>query len=127
MNRAYKLIIYKKKKESFIMKKRIAILLLAVMALTLTLSACGTSMDSGDARFVGSWDFNGSMFYRFNEDGSGTMLGSAIRWTTSGNNLQICLTPSSCGDRCPAPLSSPFRFSNSDNTLNFNGFTYTRR
>ena len=109
------------------MARKIALLTLIVMAAAVLLTACGTSMDGGDERLVGSWDWNGSPYYRFNEGGGGTMAGSAIRWTTSGNTLEICVTPSACGNRCSAPMSSSFSLSNGDDTLRFMGFTYTRR
>jgi len=107
------------------MKKLLGLLLALLILLTFT--ACGTSMDGGDERLVGSWDWKGSVYYLFNASGSGTMAGSSIRWTTSGNRLEICVTPDTCGNRCSAPMSSTFSLTNDDDTLRFNGFTYIRR
>jgi len=109
------------------MKRKTVLLILAMMALTLFVTACSSGLSGGDDRLHGSWEWNGSVFYRFNQDGTGTMTGSSIRWGVNRNRLEICVTPYICRRRCSAPIGSAFSFSNNDDTLNFNGFTYTRR
>ena len=114
------------------MKRKIGILVLLILAAVLVLSACGgTAMNGGDERLVGSWEWNDMVYYVFREGGSGTMGGSAIRWSADGNRLSICMTPGTCGDRCPAPLEGPFSLSSAGGeenaVLQFNGFRYTRR
>ncbi|MCL2620368.1 MAG: hypothetical protein FWD97_05465 [Defluviitaleaceae bacterium] len=110
------------------MKKKIFFMALVVVVFAAFLAACGTRMDGGDDRLVGSWDWNGSLFYRFDASGTGSMGGDQIRWTTDGNRLYICNTPGSCGERCILPvISGTFSFSNNNDTLQFQGFTYHRR
>ena len=110
------------------MKKALALLL--VLLLVVSLAACGgTAMDGGDPDLVGDWDWEGSLFYTFNEDGTGRMFGSNIRWSTSGNTLAICATPGMCGDRCVAPAEWTYTLRGDDLTLRGSGMTYhyTRR
>ena len=109
------------------MKKKVILIVLTMVAMVFFLSACGSSLNGGDERLHGSWDWNGSVFYQFNEDGTGSMFGSDIRWGVNGGRLEVCVTPATCRSRCSAPISSAFSLTDNDNTLNFNGYTYTRR
>ena len=108
--------------------KKLAFLLI-VLFLIAGLVACGTAMDGGDPDLVGRWDWNGSVYYTFNEGGSGQMDGSSIRWRTDENTLSICITPSSCGDSCIAPTEWTYTLNGDDLTLRNSGmtFSYTRR
>jgi len=111
------------------MKKKVFFMVMVVIVFAAFLAACGTNMNGGDDRLVGSWDWEGTVWYTFETPGTGSMWpGIPIRWTTSGNTLYICDTPDSCGQRCIYPLiRGPFGFTSNDATLNFQGFTYQRR
>ena len=105
------------------MKKVVA--LLVVLLLVVSLVACGgTAMDGGDSNLVGEWDWEGSLFYTFNEDGTGRMFGTSIGWSTSGNTLAVCVTPGTCGDSCIAPTEWTYTLSGDELTLQGGGMTY---
>ena len=109
------------------MKKKIVALLLALLLFGMVFAGCGgAAIDGGDEALHGSWDWNGSPYYRFNEDGSGRMFNQDIRWGTDGDTLNVCITPALCRTRCSAPLSGTYTFSDGGNTLHFSGYTYTR-
>ena len=54
---------------------------------------------------MGTWNWMGSPYYVFDEDGSGDMFGTSILWETDNGTLYICITPSLCGSvsACLAP------------------------
>ena len=111
------------------MKKRVIALICAALFVFGGLAACGGS--SGDG-LVGSWNWMGMLYYEFNEDGTGTMLGDPILWSVSGNVLSICTTPDMCGDTCFLPSEWRFQIRGNELTLTSTlmrdlTFTYTRR
>ena len=98
------------------MVKKIAVLILAVMAATLLLTACGS--DDGD--LIGSWvgGYIGDAYFQFNEDGTGMTHRSTIRWERSGNGrIILCLvhSPILCSNGCD--LASEWTYSISGNVL----------
>ena len=91
---------------------------------------------------IGEWDWMGSWYYTFNEDGSGSMLGLGgaqdIFWATSNGVLYICITPFVCGTlaSCLGPSTWSYSINGDQMTLtsiDAHGFTanatfsYTRR
>jgi hypothetical protein len=67
-------------------------------------------------------------WWTFNADGTGTMAGVSIRWTTDGGVLKVCATPYSCGNVCNATDNSPYRLSGDSLAITLVGTTwnYTR-
>ena len=94
--------------------------------------------DSQTAALVGEWDYEGSLYYTFNSDGTGRMflLGN-IRWATDGGILSVCITPGLCGSvsNCSGPQSWAYSLSGNVMTLvgqgvgpvNGGTFEYLRR
>ena len=87
---------------------------------------------SDTASLVGTWLWLGTPYYVFYEDGTGTMAGSDILWTTSNGVLSICSTPGVCGDTCLFPSEWDYEIDGSELTLDSRqlanvSFTYTRR
>ncbi|MCL2200796.1 MAG: hypothetical protein FWB75_02430, partial [Oscillospiraceae bacterium] len=82
---------------------------IVTVSMMLTLVGCGGTQSADEAEvvessIVGSWNFFGSPYYVFEEDGLGTMSSLDIRWNIRENNiLSICATPDLCGDNCVAP------------------------
>jgi len=116
--------------------KKVFLVLTAVILSTMMLTACGgsaidtTGAFSSDARaLVGSWDFNGQPYYTFNEDGTGDMAGSAIRWAAGNGQLSVCVTPRICGTRCSQPSSWNYTLDRDNLNLSSRllSFDYTRR
>jgi len=113
-------------------KKVIVLSVVLLLSASLVLVGCGggMAMDGGDNELVGEWDWNGSLYYTFEAGGSGTMAGSAMRWSTDGNVLSICGTPASCGSNCILPTHWDYELNEDELTLtgllNMT-FTYTRR
>jgi hypothetical protein len=108
------------------MKKTLAILLVAILALTLF--ACTEKKEKQPAEkpnaIVGTWEGSGDRF-TFNSDGTGTWAegrnedgtfgaGAPIRYTIDGNVLTI-------GE------DETFTFSVDGDTLILNDFTFTRK
>jgi len=89
---------------------------------------------SDTASLVGTWLWAGTTYYVFNEDGTGTMVGEDILWTTRDGILIICATPDVCEDTdsCLIPQEWYYEIDGDELTLdsrqlaNFT-FTYTRR
>jgi len=74
----------------------------------------------------------GMPYYVLESDGSGTMSGMPIRWTSCGGVLTVCNTPDICGANCIAPADWYYTISGSQLTLVITliagmEFTYTRR
>jgi len=82
---------------------------------------------------VGTWLWNGNVYYVFHAGGRGTMAGIDIRWWANYGTLSICTTPATCGIDCRAPTEWLYSIGGMDrNTLNLASilpginFTYTR-
>jgi hypothetical protein len=108
---------------------------LVVLTALLVLGACGMvgrEMDGGSPAVVGSWDWLGTPYYVFNEDGSGSMSGIPIRWGARNGALGVCSTPIVCRERCSAPTMWDYSVSGQTMTLTSQlterlSFEYTRR
>ena len=112
------------------MKKVLALSAVAILMLAL-LTSCfgGTAIGDTNDELVGTWYFFGSPYYVLNEDGSGTVGGSAITWWVDGNTFFYCATPNLCGNnRCTLPIEQPWSIDGDVLTLTLLGteFTYTR-
>lgn len=116
------------------MKKLIFAALLVLVLMFAT--ACGTGDGEGDtftAAIVGEWGWQDSLYYTFNDDGTGRMRGAGnIRWATYNGILSICITPGMCRSvsRCSAPNRWFYHYD--DETLTLSDiagteFVYTRR
>ena len=89
---------------------------------------------SDTSSIVGTWLWMGTPYYVFNEDGTGTMAGEDIFWTTRNGVLSVCTTPDLCDDAssCILPSEWDYEIDGDELTLdsrqleNFS-FTYTRR
>ncbi|MCL2355569.1 MAG: hypothetical protein FWC70_00230 [Defluviitaleaceae bacterium] len=94
-----------------------------VFALAIFAGCGGTGHGEGDshtAALVGEWDLQGSLYYTFNADGTGRMLGAGnIRWATSGGTLSICVTPGFCGsvNNCSGPTTWDYTLSGNNLTM----------
>jgi len=110
---------------------------IVTVAMMLTLVGCGGTQsadepETEESSIVGRWNFLGSPYYVFEEDGLGTMSGSDIRWNIRENNiLSICATPDLCGDNCVAPTEWYYEIRGNSLTLTstlIEGYTleYTR-
>jgi hypothetical protein len=85
-----------------------------------------------DPNLVGSWSWTGIQYYTFEENGTGTMAGSAIRWWTSNGVLYICTTPASCRGTCSAPSEWIYEITGDQLTLTNRrntamSYTYTKQ
>lgn len=85
-----------------------------------------------DSPLAGTWDWLGSPYYVFYDDGEGTMLGMDIRWTSADGILSICNTPAICTTECIAPAEWYYIVDGNELTLTSTiiddmAFTYTRR
>jgi len=126
------------------MKRRIiAVVVASMLALAFFAGCGGTGHGEGDTphttELVGEWNFQGSLYYTFNADGTGSMLGTpgSIRWSTSNGILSVCATPGLCGAvvDCSTPQNWAYSFAGDTLTLVGQGsgpifggtFQYTRR
>jgi len=92
----------------------------------------GTGTDMANHPLIGSWLWLGSLYYVFNDDGSGIMYNMAITWTANNGILAICVTPDACyGRPCPAPAEWFYTIDGNTLTLVSRtsnvSFTYTRQ
>jgi len=119
------------------MKKFLALSVVLVM-LTLSLVAFTGCGGGGDGTIVGEWNFVGSLYYTFNEDGTGLLAGvGAIRWSAENGILTICLSPAVCDllDECSLPQHWDYEVTGNrlrltgrtGNLLAGQTFTYRRR
>jgi len=91
-----------------------------------------TATTPQDSTLVGQWYWVMMVYYVFEEDGRGTMMGTDIRWVADDGVLSICITPDVCGNRCLA--SACWYYTLNDNelvlvstTIPGMEYTYTRR
>jgi len=94
----------------------------------------GSSTASHD--LVGEWNWQGTLYYVFNADGTGIrggyILNLTINRTTEDGVLIICDTPDECGNTCIAPERWNYSISGNEMVLDNThipgmSFTYTRR
>jgi len=88
---------------------------------------------------VGTWNWLGVPFYRFDNGGRGVVLPgdpleADIRWWTRSGVLGICITPDFCGNTCIAPVEWYYVFAGNGNQLILTSrlmpevsYLYTRR
>ena len=82
--------------------------------------------------FVGSWYWQGHLYYRFDADGRGiiwpgTETEQNIRWEIDNGVLLICTTPELCGTTCILPTKWHYTFEDGDLILiGMMAFVYTR-
>jgi len=89
---------------------------------------------SDTTSLVGTWLWAGTPYYVFNEDGTGTMVGEDILWTTRNGILIVCATPDVCEgiNACAIPQEWYYEIDGDELILdsrqlaNFS-FTYTRQ
>jgi hypothetical protein len=110
-------------------KKALAILVSAVLALSLVvmLAGCDQVPSDRDSGLTGTWnwDVTEEAYYTFNSDGTGTMEGYGdIRWGTSGGNIVVCVTVSDCGNSCPAPEELPYTLDGDSLKVTIQGTSY---
>ncbi|MCL2168639.1 MAG: hypothetical protein FWB74_01275 [Defluviitaleaceae bacterium] len=110
------------------LKKLLGVGLLLVLASFLV--ACGGGGDGIEGR----WNYGGTEFYVFNANGTGTMAGIPIAWSTSNGILSVCSTPDFCGSiaNCSEPERWTYSISGRNLTLTSTEspsvtFTYRRR
>ncbi|PZR10467.1 MAG: hypothetical protein DI536_19680 [Archangium gephyra] len=83
-------------------------------AMLLALVLILTAAPRNDARLVGNWNMEGRPFLTLNADGTGTMVGDALKWRTDGATL-LLLDEDGETDRVP------FRVEGDTLTLNVSG------
>ena len=83
---------------------------------------------------VGEWNWMGTLYYTFNDDGTGLMAGMPILWTANNGILRVCSTPDICEsmDACIASMDWDYTISGNEFTISSRTvdgmvYTYTRR
>ena len=105
--------------------KKYGLITLSLILILVVLSGCvGERRDllseGRNIELVGEWRFEGAVFYRFYEDGTGYMLNIPLRWSSYDGRLYICQTIRLCARGCTAPTI--WRYTLEDNILRIRGF-----
>jgi len=76
----------------------------------------------------------GTLYYTFNNDGTGDMAGTPILWDSNNGILRTCITPDVCGTLNACLMSFDWDYVLSGNELTLSSrtvdgmvYTYTRR